>query len=86
MNTIRKATFALALAPAAGGALSQGTLTREQMQAELDEAIRTGDIVVNGETGLKTNELWLGFYPVQSRGRDVPTQATAARTEMPPAR
>lgn len=171
MNTIRKATFALALAAAAGGALSQGSLTREQVQAELAEAIRsgdivgngetgqklnelnparypakpvvygrtrsqlgveladairtgdtigngetgqklnemyparyppkpvvagktradvraelaeavrTGDIVVNGETGMKANELSPGLYPVQSRGRNAPTQATAARTE-----
>jgi hypothetical protein len=30
--------------------------TREQVKAELAEAIRTGDIIANGETGLKLNE------------------------------
>jgi hypothetical protein len=65
MNTIRNTTLALALAAAAGGALSQGALTREQIKAELAEAIRTGDIVGNGETGQKLNELNLGRYPAK---------------------
>jgi hypothetical protein len=65
MTTIRNTTFALALAAAAGGALSQGALTREQVKAELAEAIRTGDIVGNGETGQKLNELNPGRYPAK---------------------
>lgn len=73
MITIRNTTFALALAAAAGGALSQEALTRQQVKAELAEAIRTGDIVGNGEAGQKLNELNPGRYPakqvVQNRTR-----------------
>jgi Domain of unknown function (DUF4148) len=65
MTTLRNTTFALALAAAAGGALSQGALTREQVKAELAEAIRTGDFVGNGETGQKLNELSPGRYPAK---------------------
>jgi hypothetical protein len=63
MTTIRNTTFALALAAATGGALSQGALTREQVKAELAEAIRTGDIVGNGHSGQKLNEMYPGRYP-----------------------
>jgi Domain of unknown function (DUF4148) len=65
MTTIRNTTFALALAAAAGGALSQGALTREQVKAELAEAIRTGDIIDNGETGQQLNELNPARYPAK---------------------
>jgi Domain of unknown function (DUF4148) len=65
MTTIRNTTFALALAAAAGTALSQGALTREQVRAELAEAIRTGDIVSNGEAGQKLNEVYPGRYPAK---------------------
>lgn len=37
--------------------------TREQVRAELREAQRTGDIVSDGETGLKLNELYPHRYP-----------------------
>lgn len=92
MTTIRKTAFALPLATAAGGALSQGALTREQVNAELAEAIRTGEIVangeiiVNGETGLTARELSPGAYPMQARGRKGPSQATTAQGEVPAAR
>ena len=65
MTTIRKTAFALALATAAGGALSEGALTREQVEAELAEAIRTGEIVANGETGQKLNEIYPKRYPAK---------------------
>jgi predicted RNase H-like HicB family nuclease len=39
--------------------------TREQVKAELAEAIRTGDFVVNGETNQKANELSPSLYPAK---------------------
>lgn len=65
MTTIRNTTLALALAVAAGGALSQGALTRAQVKAELAEAIRTGDLIGNGESGKKLNEMQPGRYPAK---------------------
>ncbi|TXT35769.1 MAG: hypothetical protein FD135_4708 [Comamonadaceae bacterium] len=41
---------------------SQGK-TRAQVQAELLEAHRTGDIIGNYETGAKLNEMFPGGYP-----------------------
>jgi hypothetical protein len=43
-----------------------GPLTREQVRAELAEAIRTGDVVGNGLTGQKLNELYPNRYPKQA--------------------
>src|SRR5659263_303839 len=40
--------------------------TREQVRAELFEAQRTGDIIANGETGAKLNELIPGRYPAKA--------------------
>jgi hypothetical protein len=60
--------------------------TRAEVKAELAEAVRTGDIIVNGETGLKANELSPGAYPMQARGRKLPTQAATAQSEVRPAR
>ena len=39
--------------------------TREQVKAELAEAIRTGDIIGNAETGQKLNELYPHRYPAK---------------------
>jgi uncharacterized membrane protein len=39
--------------------------TREQVKAELAEAVRTGNIIANGETGQKANELFPGLYPAK---------------------
>jgi len=48
--------------------------TREQVKAELAEAIRTGDFIVNGETNQKANELSPSLYPakpvVQGKSRE----------------
>ncbi|MEO8121080.1 MAG: DUF4148 domain-containing protein [Rhodoferax sp.] len=40
-------------------------VTREQVTAELAEAVRTGDIVADGESGLKLNELYPSRYPAK---------------------
>lgn len=76
MTKFRNTTFALAPPAAAGGALSQGAFTREQVKAELAEAIRTGDIIGNSETGQKLNEMYPGRYPAK------PVMAGKTRSEV----
>jgi hypothetical protein len=43
-----------------------GPKTREQVRAELLEAQRTGDIMADGETGKKLNEVFPNAYPAKS--------------------
>ena len=50
---------------AAFGSTAQAQMTREQVKAELAEAIRTGDMLAGGESGLKLNELNPGRYPAR---------------------
>lgn len=67
MKSARLSSIALAATLAAGhAAATEPTgLSREQVRAELAEAIRTGDIVIDGETGLKARELTPQLYPSQ---------------------
>jgi predicted RNase H-like HicB family nuclease len=69
MNRSYLSALTIALATlSAGHALASDASapkTREQVKAELAEAIRTGDIVVNGETGQKANEMFPGLYPAK---------------------
>ena len=51
------------LAATASSAFSQSGLTRAQVRAELEEAIRTGDMLAVGEAGLKLNEIHPSKYP-----------------------
>ena len=37
--------------------------TREQVRAELIEAQRNGDLIADGETGLRFNQLYPHLYP-----------------------
>jgi hypothetical protein len=61
---IARITVSLALLAALGTtAQAQSEKTREQVKAELAEAIRTGDVLANGESGLKLNELYPQRYP-----------------------
>lgn len=41
-------------------------LTRDQVKAELAQAVRTGDIVIDNEAGLKANEIFPGRYPAKA--------------------
>jgi hypothetical protein len=41
-------------------------MSREEVRADLREAVRTGDIVANGETGMKLNEVFPGRYANKS--------------------
>jgi len=51
-------------------------VTREQVKAELAAAIRSGDIVADGETGLKLNELYPNRFPAK------PVQAGLTREQV----
>lgn len=58
-------SLALVLAStfAIGAAHAQSPLTREQVKAEYDEAVRTGDILAPGDSGMKLNEMYPNRYP-----------------------
>jgi Domain of unknown function (DUF4148) len=53
----------LASAFAVGAAHGQTPLTREQVKAEYRDAVRTGDILAPGDSGLKLNEMYPDRYP-----------------------
>jgi hypothetical protein len=61
---IARTTISLVLLAALGtAAQAQSKMTREQVKAELADAIRTGDILAPGDSGLKLNELYPQRYP-----------------------
>ena len=66
-ETIMKTKFtAIALILTSGliaGTPAFADVTREQVKAELAAAVRTGDIMVGGESSLKRNELSPSHYP-----------------------
>ncbi len=53
-------TTALVLAAALVASTSFAGVTREQVKAELAQAIRSGDITAGGEINLKLNEVYPG--------------------------
>jgi hypothetical protein len=64
MPTSRTTLTLLVLAATLGaGAHAQVGTTREQVKAELAEAIRTGNVLANGESGLTLRELFPQRYP-----------------------
>lgn len=82
MNTkLRTTVSILALAVAAGPVFSQDAATaktREQVRAELLEAQRTGDVMADGESGMKLNEL----YPRNFQSSVNANAQSRARTEV----
>ena len=57
---------AVALILASGliaGTSALAEVTRQQVKAELAEAVRTGDIMAGGESSLKLNELYSNSHP-----------------------
>jgi hypothetical protein len=61
--TFARTTLSLVLLAALGTtAQAQSEKTRDQVKAELAEAIRTGNVLANGESGLKLNELYPQRY------------------------
>ncbi len=89
MNRTYASILALTLAAfSAGSALADDASapkTREQVKAELAEAIRTGDIEY-GERGQKLNELFPGRYPAKPavQGKTRAELAEAIRTGQLP--
>lgn len=65
-TTFTAIALAMVAATAAPAFAQDGALTREQVRAELAEAIRTGNIVGDGQTGQKLNEMFPGSYPAQA--------------------
>ena len=64
MKLSNRILLPLIFAATAGSAFAQNTqLTRAEVKAELVEAIRTGDLLADGETGLKLNEINPSKYP-----------------------
>ena len=64
--SILAVTVAAFTAGQAMAADTSGALSRDQVQAELAQAVRTGNIVIDQETGLKANEVFPGSYPAQA--------------------
>jgi len=85
MNLARTTTSWLLLAAIASVAHAEAPKTREQVKAELKEAIRTGDVLAGGDSGLKMNELYPQRYPhvaVETKTRaEVRTELAAAMRE-----
>mgnify|MGYP003433950312 CR=1 FL=1 len=59
-------TLGALLVLAAFGTQANAQLTREQVKAELAQAIRSGDMPVGGESDLKLNQLYPERYPAQA--------------------
>jgi hypothetical protein len=62
MRLTRPAT-GLLLAAIAFVVHAEAPKTREQVKAELKEAVRTGDVYAGGDSGLRLNELYPQRYP-----------------------
>jgi len=50
---------------------AQVAMTREQVKAELRQAIRSGDMPADGDTGLKLNQLYPHRYPAPAATQGV---------------
>ncbi|WP_382152658.1 hypothetical protein [Hydrogenophaga sp. ANAO-22] len=61
-NELFPAQYAQARADKAVTATAAVGKTRAEVRAEVAEAIRTGDYVIDGQTGVKANELFSGQY------------------------
>ena len=63
MKLAHRAAPLFLLAAFVATAHAEAPKTREQVKAELREAIRTGDVFAGGDSGLKMNELYPQRYP-----------------------
>lgn len=70
-------SLALLVAFASGASAESAGTTREQVRAELREAVRTGDVMPPGESGLKLNEL----NPQRYRKPDAASLTTRAEVK-----
>ena len=71
-------TIALVLASALIASTSFAGVTREQVRAELAAAVRSGDIMAGGDSGLKLNELYPSDYPAKQVQASVTRQQVQA--------
>ena len=79
MSKIAVLASILVLTAATSSASAEpGGLTRAQVKAALADAQRTGDIVANGETGMKFNELYPGVFRAAAA---VPASASRAQVK-----
>jgi lambda repressor-like predicted transcriptional regulator len=62
---VKFTAIALILASGLIASTSFAEVSREQVNAELAQAIRSGDMLADGETGLKLNELYPSRYPAK---------------------
>ena len=67
MKLLTIASAALIALAGSTQALAESGKSRAQVQAELAEAIRTGDIIAVGESSLKLNELYPHRYPAVAK-------------------
>jgi hypothetical protein len=58
-------TIAIVLASTLVASTSFAVVTRKQVQAEYAQAVRTGDVIADGEVSLKLNELYPNRYPAK---------------------
>jgi ribosomal protein L30E len=65
-HSIHRTALVIALSVLCVGAHSQSERSREQVRAELAQAMRTGDIV-SGESGLTLREQFPGRYPQRAQ-------------------
>lgn len=79
MSSPRVLTLLVLAAAMTAGAHAQSTLTREQVRAELAEAIRTGNMVGSGESGLTLRQLYPQRYGVTAAAPSTLTRAQVTR-------
>lgn len=68
--------IALVLTSSLIASTSFAGISREQVKAELAQAVRSGDIMAGGESGLKLNELHPSRYPAKQ------VQASVTREQV----
>lgn len=67
MKLSNRILLPLILAATAGTTMAQNApLTRAEVKAQLAEAVRTGDLLADGQTGLKFNEINPTNYPAKA--------------------
>ena len=66
MNSAKFSAIVLAVAAVASGSVfaADGGLTRDQVKAELAAAQRTGNVIVNSESGALAKDMFPSLYPV----------------------
>jgi ribosomal protein L30E len=74
LASVTRVIAAVALAGTASTVVQAQGLTREQVRAELAEAIRSGDYLVGGEMNLRLRDVSPGMYPNRHPSTSVKTR------------